>query len=479
MKATKAFISYSWSSVEHEDWVLDLATRLRESGVDAILDKWDLKEGQEANAFMEKMVSDEEITKVIIVADKNYAEKSDSRKGGAGTEAQIISKELYEEEDQNKFVAVVTERNHEGKPFLPAFYTSRVYVDFSDRGQYSESFERLLRWIENKPSHKKPDLGKLPLYLTDEESAISLSTNAAKRRAYDAIVERREHSYPATKEYFELFTEELEKFRFSVNMDPLSDEFMKNFESFVPYRDECLDVVNAIARYVHDDRFLELLHGFFEGLMQYFEAPEGLVSYKEIAFDNYKFFAHELFLHCGTVFVQEQRPDLFNTLVENQYYLRRRADFGGDPLVDYTEFRQHLKSLEWRKAKLAQRRVSLVADMIKERTASTGTDFRKVMQTDFLLLLRADLANFSEFNRWWPETLVFLDLHNKTFEIFDRARSRRNFEKIRPFLNNATKEDLEKLVAGYGRNGRSAPSWNFPRVAPGSLIGVQNLCIRP
>ena len=70
MKETKAFISYSWSNAEHEDWVLDLATRLRESGVDAILDKWDLKEGQEANAFMEKMVSDEEITKVIIVSDK-------------------------------------------------------------------------------------------------------------------------------------------------------------------------------------------------------------------------------------------------------------------------------------------------------------------------------------------------------------------------------------------------------------------------
>ena len=126
MKATKAFISYSWSNAEHEDWVLDLATRLRESGVDAILDKWDLKEGQEANAFMEKMVSDGEITKVIIICDRIYAEKSNSRKGGAGTEAQIISKELYEGEDQNKFVAVVTERSDEGEPYLPAYYTSRI-----------------------------------------------------------------------------------------------------------------------------------------------------------------------------------------------------------------------------------------------------------------------------------------------------------------------------------------------------------------
>ena len=37
----KVFISYSWSSPEHEQFVLDLATQLRESGIDAILDKWD------------------------------------------------------------------------------------------------------------------------------------------------------------------------------------------------------------------------------------------------------------------------------------------------------------------------------------------------------------------------------------------------------------------------------------------------------
>jgi hypothetical protein len=34
----KVFISYSWGSAEHQQWVLDLATQLRESSVDAIID---------------------------------------------------------------------------------------------------------------------------------------------------------------------------------------------------------------------------------------------------------------------------------------------------------------------------------------------------------------------------------------------------------------------------------------------------------
>ncbi|MFC1944254.1 toll/interleukin-1 receptor domain-containing protein [Chloroflexota bacterium] len=50
----KLFISYSWSSPEHQQWVIDLATQLREYGVDVVLDKWALKEGHDAIAFMEK-----------------------------------------------------------------------------------------------------------------------------------------------------------------------------------------------------------------------------------------------------------------------------------------------------------------------------------------------------------------------------------------------------------------------------------------
>ena len=54
MSNPKLFISYSWSSQDHEAWVIQLATDLRESGIDVVLDKWDLKEGHDAHAFMER-----------------------------------------------------------------------------------------------------------------------------------------------------------------------------------------------------------------------------------------------------------------------------------------------------------------------------------------------------------------------------------------------------------------------------------------
>ena len=51
----KVFISYCWTSKEHEQWVHDLAERLVSNGVDVKYDKWDLKKGQDKFSFMEML----------------------------------------------------------------------------------------------------------------------------------------------------------------------------------------------------------------------------------------------------------------------------------------------------------------------------------------------------------------------------------------------------------------------------------------
>lgn len=51
----KVFISYSWTTPDHERFVMELATELRgKLGIDIVLDKWDLKSGHDINHFMEK-----------------------------------------------------------------------------------------------------------------------------------------------------------------------------------------------------------------------------------------------------------------------------------------------------------------------------------------------------------------------------------------------------------------------------------------
>ena len=201
-KSARLFISYSWSSPAHQQWVLNLATQLREDGVDVTLDKWDLKEGHDAIKFMEQMVSDPNISKVIIVSDQNYAAKADGRKGGVGTETQIISAEVYGKSDQNKFCAVISELDAEGKPYLPTYYRSRIYIDLSSDDLYPTNYEQLLRWIFGKPAHPKPAIGKPPSFLTDETTPL-FPIGARSRRALDAVRQNATNSLPLLLEYLD------------------------------------------------------------------------------------------------------------------------------------------------------------------------------------------------------------------------------------------------------------------------------------
>lgn len=90
----KVFISYSWTK---SDLVLQVANRLMSHGVEVVLDKWDLKEGQDKYVFMEQCVNNSDITKVLIFCDKTYTEKANNRTGGVGDETVIISSEVYVE----------------------------------------------------------------------------------------------------------------------------------------------------------------------------------------------------------------------------------------------------------------------------------------------------------------------------------------------------------------------------------------------
>ncbi|MCC3305372.1 SEFIR domain-containing protein [Sneathiella sp. HT1-7] len=256
MAAPKLFISYSWSSIEHEQFVLDLATELVESGIDVILDKWDLKEGHDAVAFMEKMVTDKSIKKVAIISDSTYAEKADGRAGGVGTETQIISKEVYDKQNQDKFVVIVTEKDGDGNPLIPTYYKSRIFIDLSESDIYAENFEKLLRWVFDKPLHVKPELGTKPKFL-DEPEDLSLGTTVAFRRAVSAIKDNKPFALGALDEYFTIFSANLENFRLTNVQGEFDDAVVDNIESFIPYRNELIQVLLTIAHYCPAEEYIK------------------------------------------------------------------------------------------------------------------------------------------------------------------------------------------------------------------------------
>jgi hypothetical protein len=142
--------------------VLELAERLSGDGVAVVLDKWDLKEGQDKHVFMEQMVHDEGISRVLVVCDLGYQSKADDRKGGVGTETQLISRKVYENTAQEKFVPIVREYDKDGKACIPHFMASRIYIDLSSDDVFEENYQKLVRNLYGKPLLRRPPLGTAP-----------------------------------------------------------------------------------------------------------------------------------------------------------------------------------------------------------------------------------------------------------------------------------------------------------------------------
>lgn len=476
MTAPKLFISYSWSDAEHEQWVIDLATELRESGVDVILDKWDLKEGHDAVAFMEKMVTDPEIKKVAIICDEKYAAKADGRAGGVGTETQIISKEVYENQSQEKFVAVVCEKDENGKAYLPTYYKSRIYIDLSEADRYADNFERLLRWIFDKPLYVKPELGDKPSFLSEGEH-VSLGTTAIFKRCVDAIKNHKAHAAGAFDEYCTAFAENLERFRISKPDGEFDDVVVKNIEEFLPFRNEAIQLFIAVAQYAPEEQFIQRLHRFFESMIPYMKRPQNISQWDEWDFDNYKFIVHELFLYALAVLLKHDRIDQANYLLQQQYYLPGNSDYGRDVMVSFIVFWEYMRSLDYRNKRLGLRRFSIRADLLKERCTGTGVDFRYLLQADFVAFMRAEVEAM-EYS-WWPETLLYLGRFNSPFEIFARSVSKAYFNKSKVLLAIEAPKDLEPLLKSYQDGSRRLPSWEFERFNPASLLGYEHLATRP
>jgi hypothetical protein len=429
---------------------------------------------------MEKMVTDENVKKVAIICDKVYSEKADKRKGGVGTEAQIISRKIYEATDQSKFVVVVVEKDGNDKAYLPVYYQSRIYIDLSDRNLYAKNFGQLLRWVFDKPLYEKPEIGKTPSFL-DEAKVPSLSTTTSFRRLINAIKNGEEYTRGALDEYFDTFVVNLENFRINKSVGEYDDLVLENIRSFLPYRDQAVEVFTAVAQYSHMEDSFDQVHSFFEKLIPYLNKPENVQRWQDWDFDNFRFIINELFLYCIAIFIKK------NFVVGTAYMLNQRY-FYDDPYRDnkmnrFPVFRTYLKSFDYRNQRLNLRRLSLHADIMKEHASGTlGINFNDVMQADFVLYIRDLLdklnqgENDRDRNSWFPVTLVYAEHRSSPFEVFARAQQGEYFDKLKRILGTQNKASIDELVVGFRSGEIKIPSFGgWASFDPVSLMNYNSL----
>lgn len=465
MTAPKVFISYSWSSPEHEQFVLDFATQMRESGIDAILDKWDLREGEDADKFMERMIADPEVTKVLIICDQKYAYKADKREGGVGTEAQIVSRKVYEQQNEHKFVVASVELDEiTGKPVVPVYYGSRKYLDFTDSNRFAERFEELVRWVYDKPLYVKPKLGHAPDYLLSTESQ-TLGTSAAYYRVVHLLKEGRSNARGALKEYLEVFSNNLEEFRIVIKASgkPYYILFLDNIDSLLPYRNEWQSALDYTCSYLQNAEWITLYYSFFESIHAYTKTPIGSSSYYAREEENMKFFESELFLLFLATLLKHDRLEEAADVLAHQFFDQTSSiEYGAS--VNYTVFYHSINSFYDKSQAEHNNLISYQSRTMIDRVKTLSTlNEVDVMQADMIAFFRYALHDWDPLHQWTPHTLLYASNRRSPFPIFARAVSKSYFGRIAKLFDISSKEELLERYNEIRANNH-LPGWsmNYP-----------------
>ncbi len=178
MDTPRVFISYSWDNESHKTWVRNLVKDLRSNGVDAILDQYEMKAGDNIIYFMEKAIDDTDM--VLLILTENYRLKAEERSGGVGYEYTIINAEWYQNQTENtKFIPLLRDK---AEKCLPVFLRSYMCIDMSNDENYDLKIEELLRRIFNEPTHQKPEIGKRPNFNKKRKTDIQQYTTDRYKR---------------------------------------------------------------------------------------------------------------------------------------------------------------------------------------------------------------------------------------------------------------------------------------------------------
>ena len=165
----KVFISYAWEQPAHQEWVRQLASRLRTDGVDVTLDRWHLQPGDQLPAFMEAAVRDNDF--VLIVCTPKYKERSDRRVGGVGYEGDIITAEVLNYRNEKKFLPLFRS-GQSWTEAAPSWLLGSLYLDFRGDNYSEESYRELLRTLLGR-RESAPVLGEAPRWSSPRAYAVT------------------------------------------------------------------------------------------------------------------------------------------------------------------------------------------------------------------------------------------------------------------------------------------------------------------
>lgn len=424
------FISYSWTSKAHEEWVLNLAERLMQDWILVKLDKWDLKEWQDLYKFMEDCVKSVEIKKVLVISDKEYQKKADNRKWWVWAESQLISHEVYSDVNQEKFIPIVKDKDENWKPCLPNFLKSRIYIDLSNDLQFEEEYEKLVRNIYGKPEHKKPSIWVAPNYILESEDVVTpIKIFTDLRKTKLKIESWNTNLNWNLANFLDTFIDNLESFRIIEIKWEIYEEIEKKINEMEALVEWFNDFIWTLFKY-WEKVDLDIIKLFFEKFLSY--------STKDISEEeHYKFLINEIFLNFVKILLELEKFKELSFFLNTTYFYKSEYWIQN---WNFSLFYNYIRTLdEIKNSKLNLHRVSIKADILSKRSKN----FESIIECDLTLYYISLLTK--DYDNWFPTTAVYWRWKNWIL-IFKKMISKRHCEKIFELFNAKSIEELKSLV---------------------------------
>ena len=441
----KVFISYAWGDKDYQNEVLSFATKLRGEGIDAILDKWDLSEGNDTYAFMEKCVNDPSITNVLILLDPLYAKKANDHTGGVGTETQIISAKVYKEVEQDKFIPIIMKRNDKGEVCKPTYLEGRLHFDLSVPEDYDENYTRLVRKLYGVETYEKPKLGNKPDWV---DNPISVSQKS--KIAYDRISQSKDRGYK--DRLFQSYLNEIIKRFINYANDSQNiigtDNQIAIYDGSVNIRN---DYLQLLSKSYALENSCQMVAEFFEDLKNSFPQYGGFPD--EVIYIR----IHELFIYTIAYYLNNKDYSSAGYILGKSYFERKMGKS-----IERNSFKIFYGGFE-------QRNLSNAVNKRDGKNYYSGTGQRWIdtLATDYCSkdqFVLADLIcfnysiygnDYSDFDKWFPITYVYDNRFDSALAII--AKKLISKEQAIKIINLFGYESIESFVDKFKEVENGAP----------------------
>lgn len=437
----KVFISYAWGTEDYQEKVLQFCSRLQtECGIQVVIDKWSMAVGNDTYDFMERCVNDPNINFVLMLLEKNYAEKADARIGGVGTETQIISAQVYADTAQSKFVPIVFERDTDGSVHKPHYLNGRLHFDLTTENANVE-FMRLVRHLYGEKTYPVPPLGKKPDWVSQPPLIPPIISGSlyTVRNATDEVAIKGEIKMVLsriTRGIFDLSPTDEETQQFNIN----PQKYLNYLEQFKSFRDA---VIVAFEIIKHKSCFVDIAAEFFE---DYKANQDDKSNKSKYLIQSTPALLHEIFLYIISLLWESEEYSKIHDLILRTYFTGgssrniTTADF-----CDIVYSGSENEAIDNAKRKVDNKKYySGVAQLWTEHVMLDHT-LEQLVFSD-LLVHNIDILEKPEGSWYWFPLLYGYGLNNRTFIQFcTKMKSKHQLEKYEGLFGKYSTADLQAM----------------------------------